>query len=160
MTTASTVGYGDYSALNSHEKVFLIFLEFVGICSFSIIIANVSKLKGKKNMSQIIESKQTEIENYLYEIDKAAPDNKSIEDDLYVKSLEYIKTSYLKGVTTSLRENDYYKMFPPRLKNVIIFDSLNEYYEKFYYFFNDIQYKVVADDVFVRKILSHMDCQV
>ena len=41
-TTASTVGYGEYGAHNSREKVFMIFLEFVGICSFSLITGNMS----------------------------------------------------------------------------------------------------------------------
>jgi len=43
-TTATTVGYGDYSAFNKWEKLYLIFLEFTGICTFSIITGNITSL--------------------------------------------------------------------------------------------------------------------
>jgi len=34
------------------------------------------------------------------------------------------------------------------------------YYEKFYYFFNDVSQGEFADQVFVRKVLSHLDCAI
>ena len=78
---------------------------------------------------------------------------------MYDKAKEYIKISYLNGIAKSLKEDPYYSLMPPRLKNKLIFEVLEDYYEKFYYFFKDIQYQVSADDVFVRKILSKLDCQ-
>jgi hypothetical protein len=55
-TTASTVGYGDYFGMNSHEKVFEIFLQFFGICLFSIITGNITSLKRKLRVKNIIKS--------------------------------------------------------------------------------------------------------
>lgn len=43
---------------------------------------------------------------------------------IYDKSIDYIKNSYLKGVSQSLRENGYYKLLPPRLKNELINEIL------------------------------------
>lgn len=45
-TTATTVGYGDYYANNKWEKFYLIFLEFTGICTFSIITGNITSIKA------------------------------------------------------------------------------------------------------------------
>ena len=52
--TASTVGYGDFYAKNSREKVFMLVLEFIGICSFSLITGNMMNLKQRKRIDLII----------------------------------------------------------------------------------------------------------
>jgi len=45
-TTATTIGYGDISGTSQYEKSFLIILEFVGICIFSVITGNIRKIKS------------------------------------------------------------------------------------------------------------------
>lgn len=40
----------------------------------------------------------------------------------------------------------------------MVFSLLDGYYEKFFYFFNDVQLQNFADSVFVRKVLSDFDC--
>ncbi len=37
---------------------------------------------------------------------------------------------------------------------------MQDYYKKFYYFFNDIQGKNFAPQEFIRKIFSQLDCMV
>ena len=69
-TTATTVGYGDFSASNSWEKIYLLFLEFTGICTFSVITGNITGLTQQRKIADIIEDKQAEIEGFLFEIDK------------------------------------------------------------------------------------------
>lgn len=56
-TTATTVGYGDYFAANSWEKLYLLFLEFTGICTFSVITGNITGLKSQRKIADIIEQK-------------------------------------------------------------------------------------------------------
>jgi hypothetical protein len=56
-TTASTVGYGDYFARSPQEKVFALFLEFIGICVFSLIMGNITSLKYKRRIDKIIAEK-------------------------------------------------------------------------------------------------------
>lgn len=83
---------------------------------------------------------------------------KDMESDVYDKSIEYISTSYLKGVTQSLREGEFYSLLPPKLKNSLIQEILKDYHKRFYFFFHDIQNKNHADEAFIRKILSNLDC--
>ena len=59
VTTVTTVGYGDYSATNTSERLFLIMLEFLGISVFSIIMGNITSLKSDTKISDIISSKVT-----------------------------------------------------------------------------------------------------
>lgn len=47
---------------------------------------------------------------------------------------------------------------PPELKNKLVFTLLLGYYKKFFFFFNDVIEQNFADLVFVRKILSRLDC--
>lgn len=56
-TTASTVGYGDYFARSYQEKIFVIILEFSGICAFSLIMGNITSLKYKRRIDKIIAEK-------------------------------------------------------------------------------------------------------
>jgi hypothetical protein len=51
------VGYGDYFAKNTREKIFMLFLEFIGICAFSLITGNMTSLKHKKRIDVIIKQK-------------------------------------------------------------------------------------------------------
>ena len=57
VTTATTVGYGDNFAFNPREKVYMIFLEFTGICIFSIITGNITGLKTIKKIREILDKK-------------------------------------------------------------------------------------------------------
>jgi len=40
-TTGTTVGYGDYNADTVYERLYLIVVEFAGICIFSVITGNI-----------------------------------------------------------------------------------------------------------------------
>jgi len=58
------------------------------------------------------------------------------------------------------RDNDFYKKLSPDLKNSLCFSLLYDYYDKFFYFFNDVGRQNFADEVFIRKTLTCMDCQI
>lgn len=156
--TATTVGYGDYYANNEREKTYLIFLEFTAICIFSIITGNITSLHSKAKLSDVIKQKQEEIKLYLYGIDKVEV-KQELNAAIYDQSIEYMKVSYLHGVDQSIREGGYYKLMPSRMKTKVAFELFDKYYHKFYYFFNDLQGKNYADKVFVRKMLTNLDCQ-
>ena len=42
----------------------------------------------------------------------------------------------------------------------MVFTLLKAYYKKFFYFFNDIEDQNFANKVFIRKVLSSLDCQI
>ena len=53
-TTSTTVGYGNMYATSTAEKTFLVFLEFTGICIFSIITGNIRSLKYAPNIKKVV----------------------------------------------------------------------------------------------------------
>lgn len=134
-------------------------LEFFGISIFSIILGNISNLKSQSSHEQIVEQKKDEITYFLFQIDRLIP-NKKIENFVYDNAAEYIETTYEHGLVQSFKDSEFFDLLTPKLKNKLVFELLDSYYKKFYFFFNDIQEKVFADDVFIRKILSSMHCQI
>ena len=63
LTTATTVGYGDYYAHNPSENAFLIFVQIVGICFFSTVTGKISSLKKEKKIMDIVEEKVLLVNN-------------------------------------------------------------------------------------------------
>jgi phage terminase large subunit len=64
-TTASTVGYGDNYARSPNEKMFVLVLQFISICIFSIIMGNITSLKKRKRIDRIIIEKVSYFPTYL-----------------------------------------------------------------------------------------------
>jgi len=48
--------------------------------------------------------------------------------EIYDNAINYMKNSYLKGVSQSLREGEFYKLLTPRLKNQLISEVLKDYH--------------------------------
>ncbi len=56
-TTATTVGYGDFYAHHEWEKLYMVFLQFAGICFFSIISGKITSLKSEVRILDIVSDK-------------------------------------------------------------------------------------------------------
>ena len=54
VTTFSTVGYGDYSATNTSEKIFCIMIMFVGVTAFAA---------GTSTLTNLLQTYDTENKN-------------------------------------------------------------------------------------------------
>jgi hypothetical protein len=65
------------------------------------------------------------------------------------------------GVIQSLqRDNEFFKRLSPNLRQQLSFTLLESYYQKFFFFFNDLDGQQFADDIFIRRVLTNLDCQV
>ena len=90
----------------------------------------------------MIELKVTEINEFMFEIDKTR--KISLEESIYDSTAKYINFSYHFGVASSFT-NIYYKDLSVNLKNKLVFYVLNLYYERLFYFFNDLKTRRWAD---------------
>ena len=159
-TTSTTVGYGDFGGKTDHEMLFLIVVEFAGICIFSIITGLYQQLIRVRNIHEIVVAKTNDITIYLQSVDNARKEA-HLDSLIYDNIIDYIKKSYLYGVVQSLKkQEDFYQYFSPELKNKLVFTLLDSYYKKFFFFFNDVNTQNFADPLFVRKMLSAMDCAI
>ena len=88
-TTATTIGYGDIHGQLAGEKIFIIFLEFIGICIFSAITGNLRRLKRSSNMQKIIQDRIKQVQEFINDIDKVLK-HKPLEDYIYDTTESYI----------------------------------------------------------------------
>jgi hypothetical protein len=76
---------------------------------------------------------------YLQKINRLRNGIANLAPEIYDQTTEYIKQSYMQGVIQSLcYNNKFYKKIPPELKNKLVFMLLMNYYNKFFFFFNDV----------------------
>ena len=82
-------------------------------------------------------------------------------DAIYETSLCYIKDSYLHGVLSAVKlDTDFYKILSQDQKSRLVFIVLRNYYDKFMFFFVDLELDLLFTKNFVRKMLVNMDCQI
>lgn len=55
-------------------------------------------------------------------------------------------------------EHNFYHCMSHSQKNKIVYVVLREYYNKFFFFFNDLEYGQFSEKNFIRKMLSSLDC--
>lgn len=135
-------------------------MEFAGICIFSIISGLYQQLIKVPSVHDVIQLKAQDITMYLQRVDQANSDD-SMDSTIYDSTIDFIKKSYLYGVVQSLRyDNEFYSQMSPSLKTKLVFVLLRQYYQKFFYFFNDVEHQNFADKVFIRKVLGQLDCQI
>ena len=157
-TTATTIGYGDIHGQLESEKVFIILLEFVGICIFSTITGNIRRLKRSSNMQKIVQDRINKVKQFINEIDKVLK-HKPLEDFIYDVTQSYIDQSYRFGVSKAFVGNQHYKVMSDKLKNRLVVQTvLKGYYDRFVFFFQDVVLNHQSDENFVRRILTNLDC--
>jgi hypothetical protein len=124
---------------------------------FSIISGAYKEIIKVPTVLDVIDNKVQDITMYLQRIDKVK--NDSLDAEIYDETVEYVKKSYLYGVIQSLHgENKFYKTLTPELKKKLVFTLLSNYYQKLFFFFNDNIDQNYAELIFVRSILSRLDC--
>ena len=86
-TTLATVGYGDYIASNTGERLLNIFIMLIGATTFGYIVANVSSTFGSLNQTQVLKrEKMSNITSILAE--------KGISDNLSTSIINHFKNLY------------------------------------------------------------------
>ena len=68
-TTATTIGYGDYVGTIIEEKIFILFLEFAGICVFSTITGSIKSIKAGTKLGEAISERKTNLKDFINDID-------------------------------------------------------------------------------------------
>jgi hypothetical protein len=69
-TTASTIGYGDYSAKSPIEMCYMIIVQFVGMIVFSIITGAYKQIIHVPSVYDVVNFKTQDITMYLQRIDR------------------------------------------------------------------------------------------
>ena len=146
-STLSTVGYGDFYATNTYEKLLLIFVLLVGISQFSLIVANFNGLLAEIDKNSSIGEDMDELTTWLTLLEnckqKVSQELKDKilahfqyyweNDRLHDLALCWWQDASLEGLTTS--QDGYLNDMPEEYRKVIfefLFDDLGAKYPVFF----------------------------
>ena len=94
-------------------------------------------MKKNPNLKDVINKRVKSVEEFIFLIDRLRP-HVALSDDIYIMSTSYIDQSYRFGVAKSFKGNVHYEKMSATLKNKLVFAVLEKYYERLFFFFNDI----------------------
>jgi len=124
-TTLATVGYGDFFASNTSERLLNIFIMLIGATTFGYIVANVSSTFGSLNQTQALKrDKMANISSILAE--KNVSDNltKSITNhfkNLYARLSAYNEEEILSGLPHTISNKIAILIHTETIEKITIF---------------------------------------
>ena len=107
----------------------------------------------------MINKRVKSVEEFIFLIDRLRP-HVPLSDDIYIVSTSLIDQSYRFGVAKSFKGNQHYEKMSARLKNQLVFAVLEKYYDRLFFFFNDIQAQHQSEHNFIRRLLTTLDCRI
>ena len=127
--TLTTVGYGDIICTTVMEKIFGLFMEFIGIFSYSWIVTSMS------NYVKNLHEKTEEYEKKCKILEKIRQSYNKLPDDLYEKIKRYLKYKQdlekldkkivIESLPSGLSNLLIYEMYKPVIHNFIFFKSFD-----------------------------------
>lgn len=66
LTVISTVGFGDYTPLNSHEKLYTCFVIVAGVACYSLIISSVAKIFDSRDKTSTLEWRTRVLNRFVH----------------------------------------------------------------------------------------------
>ena len=84
----TTVGYGDYSAQSFTEQLFMLIVQFISICSFSLIRGKTADWIRNPNLDRMIKYITEGGVIFLHQIDKRLP-HVELSDFVYEDTVRY-----------------------------------------------------------------------
>ena len=168
ITTLTTVGYGDLTCISLSEKIFGLFMEVVGICSYSWALTEIS------NYIKVLNEKKEELSNKIQILDDIKLNcYRLFPDELYDRTKRYLKYKHFnekknihlifEELPIGLRNTLIYEIYKPEIHNFKFFNDFpnSDFVVKVILAFkpilalkNDILIKngeLVEDIIFVKK---------
>lgn len=153
MTTLTTVGYGDYTASNTYERIFLIVVLVAGVASFAVtmgkvngIIAEFDSLTGDTDNMAGLDIWMSSLEDMHGKIPpklkKQIYDHFNYywaHDRLKGIALSYWTADDVEGMTSI--QDTYLKNLPANLIQQVLNYLFEDIFYKFKYFFEDEDFK-------------------
>eukprot|EP00347_Sterkiella_histriomuscorum_P022982 403336404 len=163
LTSFATVGFGDFSAgLNSDQCLFVIcYMMFLQQMFSFFSMQFRSQFAGAEiisNPQQMLDEKKGELELLFMKISKLENTGK-FKRNVVKQALLDIELSF-KYYFKSIKQDSFYQLLPPRLKQKLMIELYKPYLQKFSYFFEDQERQYYADTQYISKIIRNLNCQI
>ena len=135
IATLTTVGYGDIVCTTVMEKVFGLFMECIGIFSYSWVVTSMS------NYVKVLHEKTEEYENKCVILENIRQSYPKLSDDLYERIKRYLK---YKQDMVKLDKKIVIESLPIGLSNILIYEMYKPIINNFIFFktFDNIDFIV------------------
>ena len=127
MTSLTTVGYGDLTCYNYHERIYQLFLLIVGSVAYSYIVSAISNFVIK------IDEKSAEFTKKKSILDEIRLNYPKLPEDLYERILRYL---IYKNANEKKQKNLIFDCLPLSLKNDLVYEMYKPVIENFIFFKN------------------------
>jgi len=152
----TTVGYGDYSGATSHEYIFSIALEFLGLTFFSFLMGSINGIfNTSDNFDDLIEEKLDSLDMWIKKIEKS---NKPfhIQPTLYNDIRKYVEQAFLYDFNLVIEEFPFYQQITPKMQTDLIQNTrvFKEFERSFNHFFEE------CERGFTNEMIINMFCRI
>ena len=127
MTSLTTVGYGDLTCYNFHERIYQLFLLIVGSVAYSYIVSAVSNFIIK------IDEKSAEFRKKKSILDEIRLNYPKLPEELYERILKHL---IYKNANEKKQKNMIFDCLPLSLKNDLVYEMYKPVIENFIFFKN------------------------
>ena len=127
MTSLTTVGYGDLTCYNFHERIYQLFLLIVGSVAYSYIVSTISNFVIK------IDEKSAEFTKKKSILDEIRLNYPKLPEELYERILKHL---IYKNANEKRQKNLIFDCLPLSLKNDLVYEMYKPVIENFIFFKN------------------------
>ena len=135
----------------------MILMQITAICIFSILLGEMKMIHSTMTASLMMKKISGQAREFLYKIDMSLKNDMSLDYQDYELAIYHISQKQINGMSFCLRNGGYFKNLNPRLRKLLCQNLFELHYQKFYYFFHDIQNNNNAHPQFVHKIIESLD---
>ncbi|KAL4468617.1 hypothetical protein ABPG74_005120 [Tetrahymena malaccensis] len=143
-TTLTTLGYGDFYGQTSYERIFTMFVQFLGVFIFAYMMGNINNLIEKLNDDHLeyIQNENENLDQWIIKIDRANPTRKlpqSFVDDLRKRFTIYWQRDH----TTVVQEFPFFNQLPVDLRSQLVDHIFKGFIDRFSVFFKGLEIQFV-----------------
>eukprot|EP01022_Parablepharisma_sp_SALTPOND_P018466 TRINITY_DN3017_c0_g1_i1.p3 TRINITY_DN3017_c0_g1~~TRINITY_DN3017_c0_g1_i1.p3 ORF type:complete len:507 (-),score=71.30 TRINITY_DN3017_c0_g1_i1:7765-9285(-) len=137
MTTLTTVGYGDYYPLSNAERIYIIFVQLIGVSFYSYIMGNFIEVISSYEKKVGIVDKGSELENWLTFLTRFNA-NKPLDKNLVDEIEDHFKYFWHEYKLSTLSPTDPYLNSLPKYTRYYVTKRINNPQIIIKYLFDDI----------------------
>jgi hypothetical protein len=156
-TTMTSVGYGDRSGFPVDFLMgFVMFAQFAGILSFSLIKFNVFNTKSKISVNDLVTEIGEQMTDYLNSLNTIRKDV-NIRQEYMDEALEYVQNSERYSTRVPLHLSNFWNNLPSNLQSQLFNVILGKTVKRFEFFFHDYNLGNHTSQAFIMSIMTRLN---
>lgn len=108
LTTITTVGYGDIVASSKWERLYAMFVEFVGLCFFSFLGGSItSMMRSNNRFEDMINERLDKLDLWIRKLEVANKD-KHLPNSLYQEIKKNVEIAFINDFNLLIEDYSFF----------------------------------------------------